>query len=172
MAELVPVLTEGEIEKRVSSLAARINADFAGQPLVLVGVLKGSFIFLAVFARRINLDTEIDFVRVSSYGKGSKSSGKIRLVKDVETDLKNKAVLIVEDIVDSGLTLFYLKEHLQSLGPRSVHICAFIDKVERREQSVVMTMSATGLRKGSLVGYGLDHGEKHRSLPGIYAIKP
>jgi hypoxanthine phosphoribosyltransferase len=172
MDKLEPVLSASELEKTVERLAGEISRDFAGQDVVLVGVLKGAFIFLADLARRLTVNSFIDFVRVASYGKGMESSGRLELSKDVETDLAGKNVIIVEDILDTGLTIEFLKKHLATKKPLSVSVCAMIDKTERRQADVCAQYTGHKLEQGFLVGYGLDWAEKYRCLPGIYCVKP
>jgi hypoxanthine phosphoribosyltransferase len=153
-------------------LAERINQDYAGRDLVMIGVLKGAFIFLADLVRALPFSVEVDFVRLKSYVSGTQSSGEIVITKDVETPLKDREVLIVEDIVDLGLTLDFLRKHLLTHHPRSLKICCFIDKRERRQVEVPLDYVGFVVEKGFLVGYGLDCGEQNRTLPDIYALEP
>jgi len=169
--ELLPVLSPEEIEKLVDDAARRISADYADREPVLIGVLKGAFIFLADLVRRLTIPVVVDFVGVSSYGSKTVSSGQIRLNREIRVDVRDKDILIVEDVVDTGLTLAFLTQHLQSLGARSVKICAMIDKRERREAQVEVAYSCYTTREGFLVGYGLDYDEQYRALPGIYHLK-
>jgi hypoxanthine phosphoribosyltransferase len=171
MHELVPVLSEEEIASRVSRAARRISIDYAGCDLVLVGILKGAFVFLSDLARRLSIPARVDFMRVASYGDASCSSGTIRLSMDVETDIRGRDVLVVEDIVDTGLTIRRLIEHLNALEPRSVRVCTLIDKAERREVSFTPDYACHAVKEGFLVGYGLDYAEDYRTLPGIYHLK-
>lgn len=171
MPELVPVFTKDEIQRMVGAAARRISRDYKGRNLVLVGVLNGAFMFLADLARELSIPVQIDFVRVASYGAGTTSSGKLSLTKDLELDVHDKDVLIVEDIVDTGLTLSGLVDHLKSYGPLSVKICALIDKRERRERTVPVDYACQVVQEGFLVGYGLDYAEEYRSLPEIYHLK-
>lgn len=171
MPELIPVLTRKAIEDAVVRVAQRISEDYQNRDLVLVGSLKGAFIFMADLVRQLSIPVKIDFVRAASYGSDMSSSGKIRLSKDAELDLKGKDVLIVEDIVDTGLTLEYLREHFTSLGPHSVKICAFIDKRERREKQIAIDYVCHVVETGFLVGYGLDYAENYRGLPEVYHLK-
>ncbi len=145
--------------------------DYAGSELIVVGVLKGAFVFLADLVRKLTIPVKIDFVRVSSYGKETESSGEIRLTQNLETDPKDKHVLIVEDIVDTGLTLSFLVEHLNNLGAKSVRICALIDKRERRSKNLDVRYACHVVEKGFLVGYGLDYAEDYRYLPDICHLK-
>ncbi|MFP4349706.1 MAG: hypoxanthine phosphoribosyltransferase [Desulfococcaceae bacterium] len=171
MPELIPILNKTEIEERVENIARRISADYRGGDLVLIGVLKGAFVFLSDLIRLLTIPVKIDFVHSSSYGDATTSSGNIQLIKGLDLDIKNKDVLIVEDIVDSGLTLSYLIEYLKSFGPRSVKICTMIDKHERRQTRLAVDYACQQVEKGFLVGYGLDFAEDYRELPGIYHLK-
>ncbi len=159
-----------EIARRVEELADRISRDYAGQDLLLVGILKGAFIFLADLVRALEFPVEVDFVRLRSYGAGTQTSGEVHLTKDVEVPLKDRHVLVVEDIVDAGLTLDFLLGHLASHQPASLKICCLIDKRERRQVEVPLDYVGFPVAKGFLVGYGLDCGEKLRTLPEIYEI--
>ncbi|MCE5242799.1 MAG: hypoxanthine phosphoribosyltransferase [Syntrophobacteraceae bacterium] len=168
---LVPKLTAEDLQIRLDELAARINQDYQDQPLVLIGVLKGAFIFLADLVRRLAMPVHIDFVRLASYGSAAESSGRVRITKDIETDIEGLHVLIVEDIVDTGTTLAWYLEELKRRKPASVKICALIDKYERREREVPVAYTGIRVETGFLVGYGLDYSEKHRNLPGIYEVQ-
>ena len=172
MPDLYPVFSESEIARGVRDLARRISEDYAGADLVLVGVLNGAFIFLADLARQITTPHKIDFVRVRSYGGSTQSAGSISLTKDLELDIKGKDVLLVEDIIDTGLSIDFLKKRLALLSPRSLKVCAAIDKDERREKAVDVDYRCFRVNRGFLVGYGLDMAEQYRSLPAIYEIKP
>ncbi|MDD4464800.1 MAG: hypoxanthine phosphoribosyltransferase [Desulfobacterales bacterium] len=171
MSELVPVLTKEEIDEKVRAISRRISNDYKDHELVIVSVLKGSFIFLADLVRYLTIPVQIDFVRTSSYGSGTVSAGSIVLSKDIELDIKGKDVLIVDDIVDTGLTLSYLIEHLRSFGPRTVRICALLAKHERRQIAVQVDYVCHEFMQGFLVGYGLDYAEAYRHLPAIYHLK-
>jgi hypoxanthine phosphoribosyltransferase len=171
MTKLMPVLTEGEIQQIVSTLADRISTDYHGHELILVGILKGAFIFMSDLARRISLPVKIDFIGASSYADRSHSSGQVRLTKPLEIEIEGKDVLIVEDIVDTGLTLSSLIADLKSMKPESIKVCALIDKQERRNASVVVDYAGYAVESGFLVGYGLDYAESFRNLPGIYHLE-
>lgn len=160
-----------DIDRRVRDLAARISQDYAGRNPVLVGVLKGVFIFMADLVRALEFPVEVDFVRLRSYGGGTETSGEVQITKDVELTLQDRHVLIVEDIVDTGLTLAFLKEHLASHQAASVKICCLIDKKERREVEVPLDYVGFVVEKGFLVGYGLDCGEQQRTLPEIFVLE-
>ena len=168
--EMNPVLSRTEIAQKVKSLAQRISEDYAGKELIVIGVLKGGFIFMADLVRELTIPAQVDFVRLASYGSDTTSSGAVRITKETELDIRNRDVLIVEDIIDSGLTIAYLLEHLKSFSPRSVKVCAFIDKIERREVQVPIDYTGLLVEHGFLVGYGLDFDEKYRTLPAIYRI--
>jgi len=159
-----------DIARQVQRLASRISQDYQGGEVVVVGVLKGAFIFLADLVRLLTIPTKLDFVRLSSYGASTESSGKIRIVADIEIDIQGQDVLIVEDIVDSGLTTAFLCEHLLTKKPRSVKICTLLDKIERRSIEIPLEYVGLHLPKGFVVGYGLDRNEDHRQLPDIYEL--
>jgi len=171
MPELIPVLTREEIKKRITGIAVQISKDYENRELVLIGVLKGAFVFLSDLIRHLTIPVQLDFVSVSSYGSGTSSTGEIRLTKDLSIDINGKDVLIVEDIIDSGQTLQWLSNYLSSLCPNSVKICTLIDKRERREEQISVDYSCHTVEEGFLVGYGLDYAEDYRYLPGIYHLK-
>ena len=171
MPELIPVLKKDEIDKMVATVAARISADYGGRDLVVVGVLKGAFIFLSDLIRQISIPLKIDFIGVSSYGSRTFSSEDIQLTKDLEVDIHGKDVLVVEDIVDTGITLVYIVDYLKSLNPKSVKVCALIDKHERRKVQVSIDYACHVLTEGFCVGYGLDYAGDYRNLPEIYHLK-
>ena len=168
--EMIPVLSRAKISQKVKGLAQRISEDYTGKELIVLGVLKGSFIFLADLIREITIPVQVDFVRLASYGSNTTSSGTIRITKEAELDIRDRDVLIVEDIIDSGVTIAYLLDHLKSFSPKSVKVCAFIDKSERREVQVSIDYAGIMVEQGFLVGYGLDFDEKYRALPAIYRI--
>ena len=168
--EMIPVLSRAEISQKVKGLAQRISEDYTGKELIVLGVLKGSFIFLADLIREITIPVQVDFVRLTSYGSNTTSSGTIRITKEAELDIRDRDVLIVEDIIDSGVTIAYLLDHLKSFSPKSVKVCAFIDKSERREVQVSIDYAGIMVEQGFLVGYGLDFDEKYRALPALYRI--
>jgi len=166
------VISGEAIAARVKELGKTISEDYAGKQLVLVGILKGAFIFTADLARAIDLPLEVDFVRLASYGSGTTSSGFVRITKDIETEIRGKNVLVVEDIVDTGHTLKYLRDVLALHNPSSVRICCLIDKKERREVEVEVDYVGFDVPRGFLVGYGLDYNEQYRHLNGIYHLIP
>ena len=171
MPELIPVLSKEAIRRRVVQMGRRLSAEYRNREVVMVCVLKGALMFMADLVRAMSTEVEIDFVRVSSYGGSTQSSGRIRLTKDLETDVSGKHVIIVEDIVDTGLTLEKLVDHIGKAGAASVKICAMIDKTERRESDVHVDFTCHRLEHGFLVGYGLDFNEAYRGLPEIYHLK-
>ena len=161
------LFTHQEIAREVQRLGKQITADYAGMPLILIGVLNGAFIFMADLARAIDLPVKIDFIRVASYGDATTTSGTIRLTKPPEIELKDKHILLVEDIVDTGTTLAWLHQYFAEHRAASVRICALIDKRERRTSEVKIDYSGFQVESGFLVGYGLDHAEQFRNLPDI-----
>ena len=171
MPDLVPALNRRDIEKAVTVVAEQITSDYAGREPILIGVLNGAFVFLSDLVRRITLPIQIDFIRVSSYGSCDHSSGHIHLVKGIELDIRNRDVLVVEDIVDSGLTLKYITAYVGSFDPQSLKICTLINKHERRQADVRIDYTCHAIKKGFLVGYGLDYAEGYRNLPDIYHLK-
>ncbi len=171
MEVLKELISAETIQRRVKELAGAIERDFPEEPLVLIGTLKGAFIFLSDLARNLNKrELQIDFVRVKSYGLSDTSSGEVVITKDVELPIEGKNVVVVEDIVDTGLTLSFLLEHLSLHKPKSLRVCALIDKKERRKVEVRVDYVGFTLERGFLVGYGLDYAEKYRHLPGIYEV--
>ncbi len=164
------VLEKERIASRVRELGQAITRDYAGKPLVLVGILNGAFIFLADLVREIDLPIAIDFIRVASYGNSTRSSGSIRFSKDLELAVAGKNVLLVEDIVDTGRTIACLCDILVAKKAASVRICALIDKKERREVPVAVDYAGFAIQEGFLVGYGLDCAEQHRHYPAVYKI--
>ena len=169
--KLISVLKKEDIDKIVAELAHRISKDYENRELVLICVLKGAFIFLADLIRCLTISAKVDFVRLASYESGTSSSGNVRMRKEIEIDVKNKDVLIVEDIIDSGLSMCTLLDYINSLLPRTVRICALIDKRERREFHVDIDYVGCAVEKGFLVGYGLDYAEEYRYLPGVYRLQ-
>lgn len=172
MPELIPILDKDAIAQKVAVVARKISLDYSESELILVGVLKGAFVFLADLIRQLTIDKLIvDFVRISSYGVESETSGKIRILKDIESEIAGKDVLIVEDIIDTGLTLTYLRKELKLRRPRSIKICTMIDKIERRKIEIEPDYFCHRVQSGFIVGYGLDYAEAYRNLPGIFRLK-
>ncbi|MFO7970126.1 MAG: hypoxanthine phosphoribosyltransferase [Desulfobacterales bacterium] len=171
MHELIPVLNKNDIDKMVARVAREISSDYQNQELILIGILKGAFVFLSDLMRYLTIPVKLDFIRVCSYGSGASSSGNIRLTKEIEIDINNKNVLIVEDIVDTGLTLSCLIDYLKTFNPKTVKICALINKHERRNANIKIHYACHDVTEGFLVGYGLDYNEDYRYLAGIYHLK-
>jgi hypoxanthine phosphoribosyltransferase len=167
--QLEPVFTREEIAAAVLRMADEISRDYAEQELLLVVVLKGAFILAADLVRSLRLAVEIDFVTLASYN-GVESTGRVEIKKDVETDIAGKNVLVVEDIVDTGITLDYLLRHLAGRGPKSLKVCSLIDKRERRRIAVTVDYTGIVCNRGFLVGYGLDLDERCRELEAIYEV--
>lgn len=167
------LLSEEDLKEIVKRLGKEITEDYKDKNLVLVSVLKGSVIFMADLMREIKAPCTIDFMSVSSYGAGTKTSGVVRIIKDLDTDVIEGAdLLIVEDILDSGVTLEYLIKVLSARNPKSIKICTLLDKPERRKANVKADYSGTQIPDAFVVGYGLDFNEKYRNLPFIGALKP
>ena len=158
------------IQKRVGELAAQISKDYAGRELILIGVLKGAFIFMADLIREISIPCRVDFARLASYGAGSESSGKVVMTKDIETSIKDKDILIVEDILDTGLTMQYFVDWLRERNPKSLKVCVFLDKRKRRKVTLEADYVGFTIDDGFVVGYGLDFNEMYRFSPEIYTI--
>ena len=164
------VIDQSKISARVLELGEQITQDYLKGDLVLVGVLTGAFIFTADLVRAIDLSLEIDFIKVTSYGKNTSSSGSIELVQDISIPIEGRDVLVVEDIADTCNTLKWLKNHLAAKNPRSIRFCAMIDKKERREHDLKIQYSGFNVPNGFLVGYGLDHAGRYRGLPAVYEL--
>jgi hypoxanthine phosphoribosyltransferase len=160
-----PLITEGEIKARIAQMAGEISRDYNGRELVLVGVLKGAFVFLADLARQVELPLQIDFVAVSSYGADTESSGVVKIIKDLDLDIKDKDVLLVEDIVDTGLTLKYLAGMLRERSPASVEVCALLNKPDARKVDIGVKYCGFDVPSLFVIGYGLDYAEMYRQLP-------
>jgi hypoxanthine phosphoribosyltransferase len=171
MSELVPVLSEEEINEKVTYIGNQISDDYKDKKLVVIGVLKGSFIFMADLVRKITIPCEIDFIGASSYGLSDESSGTIKITKEINIDIKGKDILLVEDIIDTGITVAFLKKYLKDSGASSIKVCTLLDKYERREKSVDIDYTCHRIEEGFIVGYGIDYAEQYRNLPAIYHIK-
>ena len=169
--ELVPVLSRHEISQKVRGLARQISEDYAGRELSIIGVLNGVFVFLADLVRELTVAFRVDFVRLASYGSKTESSGTVLATKEIELDVKDRDVLIVEDIVDTGLTIDFLLKYLEPFHPKSIKVCTFIDKTERRKVQVPIDYVGHVVESGFLVGYGLDFNQKYRGLPEICYLK-
>lgn len=166
------LFSEEELKQRVRELGAQITADYAGKEPLLVSVLRGSYIFMADLTRSIDLPCTVDFMSVSSYGSGTKSSGQVQITKDLSDDIEGRDVIVVEDILDSGNTLYYLLQILQARKPASVRLCTLLDKPERRVKEVAVSYGGFTIPDAFVVGYGLDYAEKYRNLPYIGILKP
>lgn len=164
------LFSRDKIQKRVKELASQISKDYAGRELIMIGVLRGAFIFMADLIREITIPCRVDFARLASYGAGSESSGKVVMTKDIETSVKNQDILIVEDILDTGMTMQYFVEWLKERNPRSLKTCVFLDKRKRRKVSLEADYVGFTIEDGFVVGYGLDFNEKYRFSPDIYVI--
>ncbi len=164
------IISRRAIENRVKELGQVITLDYSGKQLVVIGVLNGAFVFMADLVREIDLPLEIDFVRIASYGSKTYSSEEIRLTKGIELSIRGKDVLLVEDIVDTGRSLAFIKEVMEGLGPKSIAVCVLIDKKERRQLPLDINYRGFKVREGFLVGYGLDYAEKHRHYHEIYHL--
>src|ERR1039457_4338536 len=166
------LITSEQLAKRTSELAAEIDADYAGRDLLLVGVLKGAVMVMADLARAMHLPAQMDWMAVSSYGSGTRSSGVVRILKDLDTDITGKDVLVVEDIVDSGLTLSWLVGNLRSRGPASVRVCVMLRKPAAARMDVDVAYTGFDIENEFVIGYGLDYAQKYRNLPFIGTLAP
>ncbi|KAF1086446.1 Hypoxanthine-guanine phosphoribosyltransferase [Sporotomaculum syntrophicum] len=165
------LFSRADIDNKVHELGSIISRDYAGQDLLMVGILKGAAVFMADLIRAISIDVSIDFMALSSYGASSKSTGVVRILKDLDKSIQNRHVLIVEDIVDTGLTLTYLLKILKARNPAGVRICTMLDKPSRRKADVPVDYNGFTIPDHFVVGYGLDYNEKYRNLPEIYVLK-
>jgi len=166
------IFTEEMIQKRVKELGEELNKEYAGKSLLLIGVLKGCFIFFADLARHIDVDCEIRFLTASSYGFSSVSSGKVNIEKDIDFDVEGKNVLIIEDILDSGITLTALRAFVAKHKPASLKLCTLLDKPDRRQLPITAEYTGFVCPNEFVVGYGLDYGERYRNLPFVGSLKP
>lgn len=164
--------TEEQLRARVREVGAQITADYAGRAPMLISVLRGSYIFMADLTRAIDLDVTVDFMAVSSYGAGTVSSGQVEIKKDLSDSIEGKDLIIVEDILDSGNTLYYLMDVLRARKPASLRICALMDKPERRTKPITADYVGFTIPDAFIVGYGLDYAEKYRNLPYVGVLKP
>ncbi len=171
MDKLRVLITREQIAAKVTEMAAQITADFAGEPVVLLGVLKGATIFLADLAREIKLDASFDFIAVSSYGKAKQQSGEVKLMKDVDQSVEGKNIILVEDILDTGLTLTYIKNMLLAHQPKALKIAALLDKVSRRTEPIRGDYVGFVIPEEFVVGYGLDFAERYRNLPDVCVLE-
>ena len=165
------LITEEEIRSKVAEIGAKISEDYRGRNLLLLSVLKGSVVFMADIMRAITIPVQIDFMAVSSYGKEAKTSGVVKIVKDIDIELDGKDILIIEDILDSGMTLDYLRSLLNGRNPKSIKVATLLDKPGRRKVDIVPDYAGFEVPDEFLVGYGLDFAEKYRNLPYIGILK-
>ncbi|HKW20936.1 MAG TPA: hypoxanthine phosphoribosyltransferase [Ktedonobacterales bacterium] len=167
------LISEPVLQARIGALASAIQDDYAGRQVLLVGILRGAMMFMADLARHLDMPLEMDFMAISSYGSATESSGVVRILKDLDTSIEGRHLLIVEDIIDSGLTLKYLTENLARRNPASIAICALLDKVKAHGDDIIHPQY-TGFNIPSrfVVGYGLDYAQKYRNLPYIGVLKP
>lgn len=166
------LITEEQIKERVGEMGKQITADYKGEVPILISILKGSVAFMADLMREITVPCEIDFMAVSSYGTGTKTSGVVKIVKDLDVEIEGRQVLIIEDILDSGMTLNYISDILRSRNPKSIELCTLLDKPERREIPVNVKYTGFVVPDDFVVGYGLDFNERYRNLPFIGVLKP
>ncbi len=172
MSDIKVLFTREQIAARVQELGAQITRDFAGQTIIFVGILKGASIFLADLSRAVELDSTFDFISCSSYGKGARSIGEVKLIKDLDQSVQDKNVILVEDILDTGLTLSYLKKLLAAHQPRAMKVAALLDKPSRRVQPVKADYTGFEIPDHFVIGYGMDYAERYRNLPYIGILPP
>ncbi len=165
------LLTEEDIRNKVDELGEKITKDHKDEELILIGVLKGANVFMSDLMRKINKPIEIDFISVSSYGHSTESSGVVRILKDLDSEIEGKNVIIVEDIIDSGLTLNYLIQNFKTRKPKSVKICTLLDKPERRKVDIKIDYKGFVIPDEFIVGYGIDYAEGYRNLPYVATLK-
>ena len=173
MADKIRVLLkEEEVNARISEIAAQVSRDYEGKCVHLICILKGGVFFTCELSKRLTVPVTLDFMSVSSYGSGVKTSGVVKIIKDLDINLKDRDLLIVEDILDSGMTLSYIKTMLEQRGTRSIKICTLLDKPERRQADIKADYSCFHVPDEFVVGYGLDYDEKYRNLPYVGILKP
>ena len=170
MSGLKVLFSHEQIGRRVAEMGEEITRDFDGQPIIFVGVLKGASVFLSDLARAVKLDATFDFIAVSSYGKTAHSSGEVKLIKDLDQSVQDRNVILVEDILDTGLTLSYLKRLLAAHQPRSLKLAALLDKPSRRVQPISADYTGFKIPDHFVVGYGMDYAERYRNLPDICVL--
>ena len=172
MSDRISVLiSEEDVDKRIADMAAEISERYAGQEIHLIGILKGSIFFMCELAKRITIPVTMDFMSVSSYGDGTKSSGVVKINKDLDESIQDKNILVVEDIIDSGRTLSYLLKNLADRGPASIELCTLLDKPDRRVVEVDVNYVGFEIPDAFVVGYGLDYAQKYRNLPYIGVVE-
>jgi hypoxanthine phosphoribosyltransferase len=166
------LIEQDELQRRIAELGDELSRDYAGRDLLLIGVLKGAVFFMADLMRRLTIPCEVDFMAISSYGAATDSSGVVRILKDLDINIEGRHVLVVEDIIDSGLTLSYLMRMLESREPASLEICALLTKPERREIEVDVRYTGFEIPNRFVIGYGLDFAERYRNLPYVAVLHP
>lgn len=172
MAETIRVMiSEEDVDKRIEELGRKISEDYAGKSVHLICILKGSVFFMCELAKRITVPVSMDFMSVSSYGDGTSSSGIVKIAKDLDETLEGKDVIIIEDIIDSGRTLYYLIDVLQARKPKSMRLCTLLDKPDRRVRDVKVDYVGFAIPDEFVVGYGLDYAQKYRNLPYIGIVE-
>jgi hypoxanthine phosphoribosyltransferase len=165
------LVAERDLQRRVKELGAEISADYQGRDLVMIGVLKGAILFLADLMRELSVPCEVDFMAVSSYGSSTDSSGVVRILKDLDASIEGRDILVVEDIIDSGLTLHYLIKNLRARNPESLEVCALLTKPERRRIDLPIRYVGFEIPNRFAIGYGLDHAQRYRNLPYVAALR-
>lgn len=166
------LITEEQIKVKVAEIGAEISAKYEGKSLIIIGVLKGANVFVADLIRKITVPVVLDFIAISSYGVSTESSGAVRILKDLDEDIKGMHVIVVEDIIDTGLTLSYLSNNLESRGAESIEFCTLLDKPERRTAPIDVHYKGFNIPDKFIVGYGIDFAEKYRNLPFVGVLKP
>lgn len=165
------MITEEQLKLRIEELGKQISEDFKGEEVLVVGILKGAVLFLSDLIREIKVDTKIDFMAVTSYGASTKSSGVVRILKDLDSGIEDQNIIIVEDIIDSGVTLHYLRDYLMGRKPKTLKICTLLDKPDRREVDIKADYTGFEVENKFIVGYGLDYDQKYRNLPYITCLE-
>ncbi len=165
------LIDEDKLAKRIKEIGQEISEDFAGEEIMLVGILKGASVFMSDLIRQISLPVYIDYMVVSSYGNSAETSGVVRIIKDLEDNIDEKNIIIVEDIIDTGLTLSYLKQNLLSRNPKTLKICTLLDKPARREKEINIDYKGFEVPDEFIIGYGIDYAEKYRNLPFVGLLK-
>ncbi len=172
MSENIRVMiSEEDVNKKIVEIAERINEDYKGEAVHLICILKGSVFFTCELAKRINLPVTIDFMQVSSYGDGTSSSGRVKIVKDLDETVEDKNIIVIEDIIDSGRTLSYLMSLLKTRNPKSIKLCTLLDKPDRRVVDIAVDYTGFEIPDEFVVGYGLDYAQKYRNLPYIGIVE-
>lgn len=165
------LITEDELSRRIKELGQQISRDYEGKDLMLIGVLKGSVLFMADLLREITIHCTMDFMATSSYGNSTQSSGAVRILKDLDSNIENKNILVIEDIIDTGYTLKYLIENLKSRRPADISLCCLLDKPDRRKVHLEIKYTGFKIQDAFVIGYGLDYAERYRNLPFIGILK-